>query len=175
MRNVFTTAVILFVLTTFSLSGYAQEESRIKIVLSVNANGKTINTPLNGVSTSVSRYYDELIAAPVAAKAKDTVASKLNVPATGVKAGIFYLNLDAKSVPDDLLRLVAAKNSSFDGTITITDSYGKLPSRTIKFFKAALNSYSDQYSSAYYNDTIGSVALSISCSSLSINGILIEQ
>ncbi|RZK70802.1 MAG: hypothetical protein EOO85_20690, partial [Pedobacter sp.] len=76
---------------------------------------------------------------------------------------------------DDLLKLVTGKNSNFDGTITITDSFGKLPSRTIKFFKANLYSYSDQYSSTYYNDTVGSVAISISCSSLSINGILIEQ
>ncbi|MEJ7560772.1 MAG: type VI secretion system tube protein TssD [Pedobacter sp.] len=174
MKNLFTTAILL-ALMILSFNGYAQEDSRIKIVLSVNANGKAINTPLNGVSTSVARYYDEAISAPVGAKAKDTVAAKLNVPATGVKAGIFYLNLDAKSVPDDLLKLIAGKNSTFDGTVTITDSFGKLPSRTIKFFKANLYSYSDQYSSTYYNDSVGSVAISISCSSLSINGILIEQ
>jgi len=174
MKKLFTTALLL-ALTILSFNGYAQEDSRIKIVLSVSANGKVINTPLNGVSTSVARYYDEAISAPVGSKAKDTAAAKLNVPATGAKAGNFYLNLDAKSVSDDLLKLVTGKNTSFDGTITITDSFGKLPSRMIKFFKANLYSYSDQYSSTYYNDTVGSVAISISCSSLSINGILIEQ
>ena len=174
MKNTFSTGLILFVLTFISLGSSAQDDSRIKIVLNVNTKGKVINAPLNGVSTSVSRYYDEAIAIP-ATKAKDTTALKAVMPPAGNRAGVFYLNLDAKSFPDELLKLVAAKNSNFDGTITITDSYGKIPSRTIKFFKAYLYSFSDQYSSTYYNDSIGNAAISLSCSSLSINGILIEQ
>lgn len=70
---------------------------------------------------------------------------------------------------------MAAKKSIFDGSITITDTYGKLPTKTIKFFKASLYSFSDEYSSTYYADSIGNVVISLSCSSLSINGILIEQ
>jgi hypothetical protein len=166
---------ILSLLLLISYSGYSQEDSRIKIVLSVNANGKAITTPLNGVSTSVSRYYDDVVTTPVGTKGKDTTAVKSPTPPAGYKAGVFYLNLDAKSFPDEILKLVAGKNSSFDGTITITDSYGKIPARTIKFFKASLYSFSDQYSSTYYNDSIGSAAISLNCSSISINGILIEQ
>jgi hypothetical protein len=63
MKKLFTT-VISLALTIFSFNGYAQEDSRIKIVLSVNAKGKTISTPLNGVSTSVSRYYDDAMTPP---------------------------------------------------------------------------------------------------------------
>jgi len=51
--------------------------------------------------------------------------------------------LDAKSLPDEILNVMAAKKSNFDGTITISDSYGKLPTRTIKFIKALLYSFSD--------------------------------
>ncbi|WP_316762144.1 type VI secretion system tube protein TssD [Pedobacter aquatilis] len=81
----------------------------------------------------------------------------------------------AKNLPDEILKLMAAKKSNFDGTITISDSYGKLLTRTIKFSKASLYSFSDQYSSSYYGDSIGNVAISLSCNSISINGVTIEQ
>ena len=175
MKNLFKASLLLFIFNIISFGSYAQDDSRIKIVLSLIANGKAINTPLNGVSTSVSRYYDEVVTVPIGTKGKDTTAVKSNAPIAANKAGVFYLNLDAKSFPDELLKVVAGKNSNFDGTITITDSYGKIPSRTIKFFKANLYSFSDQYSSTYYNDSIGSAAISLNCGSISINGILIEQ
>ncbi|MBC6113178.1 hypothetical protein H7U22_22425 [Pedobacter sp. CCM 8938] len=144
-------------------------------MLSVSHNGKSITVPLNSVSTSVSRYYDDVVSVPASKSNKDSIAVKPALVGSAYKAGVIYLNLDVKNLPDEMLKLMAGRKSIFDGTITITDSYGKLPTRTIKFFKASLYSFSDQYSSAYYADSIGNVAVSLSCSSLSINGVLIEQ
>ncbi|MFC4210862.1 hypothetical protein ACFOWA_06705 [Pedobacter lithocola] len=175
MKNLISTILSLFLVIVFLQKSHAQEETRVKINLSVTANGKQINVPLNSVSTSVSRYYDEVNTTPVAAKGKDSTSTKADIPTSGFKAGIFYLNLDVKNLPDDVLRLIAVKKSSFDGIITITDSFGKLPTRTIKFFKATLYSFADQYSSSYYGDSIGNVSISLSCNSISINGISIEQ
>ncbi|MFW0718573.1 hypothetical protein [Pedobacter sp. N23S346] len=175
MKNLFTTALILFFTVTLSQKSNAQEDARIKILLSVNANGKPMTATLNSISTSVSRYYDDVVAAPASGKSKDSTATKTDVPTMGYKPGVFYLNLDVKNLPDEMLKLMAGKKSNFDGTVTITDSYGKLPVRTIKFLKASLSSFSDQYSSTYYGESMGNVIISLTCSSLSINGILIEQ
>ncbi|MRX77837.1 hypothetical protein GJU39_17275 [Pedobacter petrophilus] len=143
--------------------------------MSTSFNGKPLTVPLNSVSTSLSRYYDEPVPGTTNVKAKDSTATKTEPVVSSYKAGIFYLTIDAKSLPDDLLKLVAGKKNTFDGTITIADSYGKLPTRTIKFFKAYLYSFSDQYSSTYYSDSIGNAVISLSCNALSINGVLIEQ
>ncbi|MFC4209736.1 hypothetical protein ACFOWA_01000 [Pedobacter lithocola] len=175
MKNLICTLSSFMIVFLFTQKSFAQEESRIKINLAVTANGKPINVPLNSVSTSVSRYYDDVITSPVGTKGKDSTSTKTELPSSGYKAGIFYLNLDVKNLPDEVLKLIAAKKSSFDGTITITDTFGKLPSKTIKFFKASLYSFSDQYSSSYYGESIGTISISLSCTSLSINGILIEQ
>ena len=175
MRNLFTAALIIFFSVTLSQKSNAQEEARIKILLSVNANGKPTTAILNNISTSVSRYYDDAVAVPSTGKSKDSTTTKTDVTASGYKPGVFYLNLDVKNMPDEMLKLMAGRKSSFDGTVTITDSYGKLPVRTIKFVKASLFSFSDQYSSTYYGESMGNVAISLTCTSLSINGITIEQ
>lgn len=101
---------------------------------------------------------------------KDTAKRKLpNYP------GAFYLTMDAKKISDDLLKVFAKKQTRFDGTITIVDSYGKNPTRTIKFKQASLYSYSDQMSAPSYADGYGSYAISLYCQEISINGIIIEQ
>jgi len=175
MKTLFTTCLALFFTITFSQKIRAQEDARIKITLSTNFNGKTISVPLNSVSTSLSRYYDDPASGTTNVKAKDSTATKTEPALSGYKAGVFYLTIDAKNLPDDMLKLVASKKNTFDGIITIADSYGKLPTRTIKFFKAYLYSFSDQYSSTYYGDSVGNAVISLSCNALSINGVLIEQ
>jgi len=76
---------------------------------------------------------------------------------------------------DQLLAVLAKRNSRFGGTITITDTYGKLPARALSFAQGSMGSYSDQFSSGYYAETFRSASLSITCRSISINGINIEQ
>lgn len=166
--KIFAFTLSLFLL--FSLtSAFAQsEDNRTKIQMTVTFGGKSVVTDLNGVSTSLSRNYEET---PVIKAAKDSVKNKM----PGYYLGGFYLTLDAKNISDDLLRVFARKQNRFDGTITMVDTYGKNPTRTIKFKQASLYSYSDQLSAGPYSETYGTAAISISCKEVSINGIVIEQ
>lgn len=175
MRNIIALmSMVLFTSLQIKTAHAQQEESRISIVLSVKSQGKTINTTLNSVSTTLSRYNDETaVSLPV--KGKDSTSTKTNVATTAYKPGVFYLIMDAKNLQDDMMKLLASKKTTFDGTITITDSYGKIPTRKIQFLNGSLSSYSDQFSSTYYGDSVGNVSLSLNCTGLSINGIMLEQ
>jgi hypothetical protein len=74
----------------------------------------------------------------------------------------------------DLLNIISKRQNRFDGTITITDSYGKNPTKTIKFKGATLYTYSEQLSEIPYSGAYGSCALSITCKELIIDGVNIE-
>ncbi len=160
-----------FVLSIFiAHTGYAQsEESRTKIQLTVNFGGKTIVTDVNSVSTSISRMtYDEALPTVTG---KDTVKTK----PSQYNPNAFYLSIDAKKISDEMLNVFAKKQNRFDGMITIVDTYGKNPTRTIKFKQGTLYSYSDQLSGSSYSDGYGSSIFSIGCKEVSINGIVFEQ
>jgi len=164
-------ALALALFLTFSLVNktYAQsDENRTKLQLTINYGGKTIVTDLNSVSTSLTRGYDD---APVTAAAADTAKNKV----AAVYPGGCYLTIDAKKISDDLLKVFAKKQTRFDGTITILDTYGKNPTRTIKFTKASLYNFGDQFSTNSYNEAYGSTSISIMCKEVSINGVVIEQ
>lgn len=167
MKNL--VAITFLLLVCLGKTTYAQtEENRTKIQMTITYGGKSIVTDLNSISTSLSRSADE----PVAESVKDTVKSKAPI----YNPGAFYINVDAKRISDDLLRAIAKKQSRFDGVITIVDTYGKIPTRTIKFKKGSLYNLSDQLSSASYSgEAYGSSALSFSAQEISINGIVIEQ
>ena len=169
MKNTFAFAALLSLFTLLGTKTYAQnEESRTKIQMTIVSGGKSITVDLNSVSTSLSRSYDEL----PTVESKDTVKNKNNA----AYPGAFYLTVDAKRISDDLLRVFAKKKDRFDGTVTITDTYGKIPTRTIRFKKASLYNYSDQMSTASYgSDSYGSSALSFGCEEVAVNGIVIEQ
>lgn len=166
----FTLALFLFILATSKI--YAQsDEQRNKIQLLVNYNGKAIKTDLNSLSTSISRYPDE--ESPLSKLTADTSKNKPKI-AAGLNS-TFYLTMDAKKIDTELLKVFAKRQTRFDGSITITDTYGKNPPTVIKFKQAALYSYSDQFSAASYGETYGSAAISITCKELAINDIIIEQ
>ncbi|TDO21290.1 type VI secretion system tube protein TssD [Pedobacter duraquae] len=148
---------------------YAQsDENRTKLQLTINSGGKTIVTDLNSVSTSLSRSYDE---APVANAVSDTAKNK----SAAIYPGGCYLTMDAKKISDDLLKVFSKKQTRFDGTITIVDTYGKNPTRTIKFTNASLYSFGDQFSTNSYNEAYGATSIAIMCKEISINGVVIEQ
>jgi hypothetical protein len=168
MKTIYAFISSLLLLLIVTNTNAQTEESRTKIQMTVVFGGKNIVTELNGVSTSLSRSYEET---PVVAAVKDSLKNTT----VGYTPGTFYLTIDAKKISDDLLRVLARKQNRFDGTITIVDTYGKNPTRTIKFKQASLYSYSDQLSAVAYSDSFGAAAISISCREVSINGILIEQ
>jgi len=167
MIKIIASTFSLFLLLFATGVSAQSDENRTKLQMTVSFNGKSIVTDLNGVSTSLSRVYDET----ALKAAKDSLKNQL--PAAYLKS--FYFTIDAKKISDDLLRVFAGRKNKFDGTITIVDTFGKTPTRTIKFKEASLYSYSDQISASSYNETYGSASISISCQEVSINGIVIEQ
>jgi hypothetical protein len=167
MKTILACILSLLLLLYVTPTHAQTEENRTKMQMTVVFAGKNIVTDLNGISTTLSRNYEETPAIAT----KDTA----KVKAAGYYPGSFYLTLDAKKISDDLLRVLAKKHNRFDGTITIVDTYGKNPTRTIRFKQASLYSYSDQMSAVAYSDNYGAAAISISCQEVSINGIVIEQ
>jgi len=172
MKKLFTFTLTLLAASFLTSKTFAQtEESRNKIQMVVTYGGKTITTDLNSLSTSLSRSTEEEV--PAVKIAADTSKVKVQYPlSTG---SVFYLTLDAKQLDTELIKLFSKKSTRFDGTITVTDTYGKHATKVIKFKQAALYNYSDQYTSASYNDTFGSSVISLMCKEISINGITIEQ
>ena len=145
------------------------EESRNKIQMTSSYAGKTIVTDLNSVSPSFSRYTDYVDVNPA------TDSAKLKGAYSTDKKSTIFLTLGVRKVDSNLLQLFSKRQTRFDGTITITDTYGKNPPIIFKFTKAALESYSDQFTTASYNDSYSAASVVISCTGLSINGINIEQ
>ena len=172
MKKLLAFTVTLFLSVWSTSKIYAQsEEQRNKIQLIVNYGDKAIKTDLNSLSTSISRYTDEELLSTK--QIADTSKSKLKLPVSSSAA--FYLSMDAKRIDPELLKVFSKKQTRFDGSITVTDSYGKNPPTIIKFKQAALYSYSDTFSAASYGDTYGNAAISISCKEIAINGVIIEQ
>lgn len=103
---------------------------------------------------------------------KDSAAGKSKT--ADDKRSSFYLTMVVKKVSPDLLRAFAKRDNRFDGTITISDTYGKNPDKTIAFKSGTMEGYSDQFSGADYSDSYYGTNVSITCKSMTINGVEIE-
>ena len=172
MNKLFQFAFTLSIAALLTTQTFAQsEEHRNKIQMVINYGGKPVSTELNSLSTSLSRTADEELPALVANP--DTSKSKIKIPSAIGTA--FYLTMDAKQIDTEMLKVFSKKQTRFDGTITITDTYGKNAPRVIKFKQASLYNYSDQYSATSYSDAYSSSVISIVCKEITINGITIEQ
>ncbi|RFZ95629.1 hypothetical protein D0C36_08960 [Mucilaginibacter conchicola] len=167
-------AMLLMAEQTFAQSEVQTEEKKNKIVLTVMDGGKALNTDINSVSLSISRYEDsdEAEAAPeVKPAGKDT--SKIKIPNRILKQanGISYLSIEAKSLSPELMKILAKSKSKFDGSITITDPATKKVIKSLKFKQASLYSYSDNFSALSDSYGYGSSVISINCKGLSIDGV----
>jgi len=165
-------ATILMLQVTDSLA--QQIESRLKIQMTIMHSGKKILTELTSVNTAIARYPEEPARQPVA-NPKDSTGFKPLQSASIYNTGSLYLTIDTKNITTELLKAFSKRNTSFDGIITIVDSFNKIPTKTIKFTKADLSSYSDQVSSGYYGDSYGAASVTISCKTIAINDVIIEQ
>jgi len=155
----------LLLLLFISLSLKAQSEDRNNIQMVVKYEGKTITTELTNVGIGITRYKDY----------SDTTTDAAAVTKEkSIAPGGYYLTMSVKKVNNDLLKLFSKKQAVFSGSITITDSYGKNPTREIKFSNASLESYSDQFSTQSYDDSYSTAAVSLSAKGLTINGIAME-
>ncbi len=160
---------LFFVLSMLCLHPLqAQEEARNKLELSIMYGGKTITASLISASTSLTRYSGDYYPS----QTTDSATGKKE-PADD-KRSTFYLVLVVKKISPDLLRAFAKRDNRFDGTITISDTYGKNPDRTIAFKGGTMEGYSDQFSGADYNDSYYGSNVSITCKSMTINGVEIE-
>ena len=168
MKKLFKLSVLLFV-ALFSASVYAQAEERNKIVLTINSGGKNITAELSTVSFGLSRYAD--YSTPLPADDKSAAAKDKTAPE---ERGAYSLVMTVKKVDTEMLKLFAKKATRFNGTIVVTDTYGKNPPREIKFTKAALESYQDQFTAAYYDDSYSAASVMLNCSGLAINGVAFE-
>ena len=164
-----TLSFLLLIFFTKTLKAQT-EDNRNKLQMTINYGGKIIISDLSSVSTALSRYSDYADLKT----AKDSV--KANIKNTADKQrGVIYLSLGVKKVNPDLLTLFSKRQTRFDGIISITDTFGKNPPTIIKFSQAALESYSDSFSSASYNDSYSTSTVSFSCTTLTINGVVLEQ
>ncbi|MEH6307161.1 hypothetical protein RYH73_16055 [Olivibacter sp. CPCC 100613] len=147
------------------------EDPRNKIQMVINFNGKDVTADLNSVSTSVTRYQrDE---APLANNGQDSTLTQSKLPPS--PSDYVYLTFEIKKINKDLLQVLSKRSNQFDGTITVTDSYGKNPPKTLEFKSATLYSYSDQLSAFTYNDNYGNAMVSVSCKTLAVDGIKFDQ
>jgi hypothetical protein len=169
MKKFLNLSLIFLVVSCFSFSAKAQSEERNKIMMTINSGGKNITTELSAASFGITRY-DTYSTPATDTAAGDTNKTKPAVP----ERGNYYLSVSAIKVSADLLKVFSKKENRFSGTITITDTYGKNPPREIRFTKASLDSYSDQYTSASYDDAYGYASIVLGCSTLSINGVEME-
>lgn len=161
MKQLLTFTLAFLVCSSFIQRVQAQDdERRNKIQMVIVFGGKTITTDLSSVSSSISRYDDEV--ADTSEMGKDS------------RSRSFNLGMEVRKMDRELLKVLAKRTNKFDGTITIVDSYGKNPTKTFGFKKAGLSNYADQYSTASYNDSYGNISLSISCAELSVDGISID-
>ncbi len=171
MRKLTALSLSFLLLISFTETIKAQtEDNRNKLQMTISYGGKTIISDLSTVSTALSRYsnYTDV------KTAKDT--AKANVKSAADKQhGVIYLSLGVKKVNPDLLTLFAKGQTRFDGLITVTDTFGKNPPIIIKFSQAALESYSDSFSTASYNESYSTSTVSFSCTTLTINGVILEQ
>lgn len=170
MKKFLNLSLIILALSCFSFSAKAQSEERNKIMMTINSGGKNITTELSAASFGITRY--DTYSTPVTTDSATGTASKTK-PAVPER-GNYYLAVSAMKVDAELLKVFSKKETRFSGTITITDTFGKNPPREIKFTKASLDSYSDQYTSASYDDAYGYASIVLGCSTLSINGVEME-
>ncbi|MCZ4221873.1 type VI secretion system tube protein TssD [Pedobacter rhodius] len=170
MKKLFILMFVIVVSGQFSKLSAQSDERRNNVQLVITFEGNTLKADLNSLSTSISRTgYEDL--SPLKSTA-DTSKTKAKLPPGSYPA--FYLTMDIKQVDTELMKVFAKKQSYFDGTVTITDTYGKNPTRVVKFKQASLYSYSDQFSAASYGDYYGNSVISITCKEVSINGVNIE-
>lgn len=163
--------MLICILSILGNAALAQSEpNRFKIDLAIEYSGKKLVTTLNSLSLSLNRYDEPK---PASGAASDSSQKAVATSASSVSS--FYMYMDSKMVSDDMLGVISKKSTRFSGIITIKDTYGKLPDRTIKFAQASVSSFSDQYTAASYGDYMGNFVFTIICKEISINGIPIEQ
>ncbi|MDR2282537.1 MAG: hypothetical protein LBE37_04980 [Sphingobacterium sp.] len=131
--------------------------NRMKIELSINNGANTTVSSL----TSLSISYNN----PSATTTKDSVD---NLVIEDYNPCYIVITFDQLDLP--LLRLFRQKNTTLNGQITVTDSYGKRPTRKIELKSVVMDGMNDNF----INDSETSF-MNLSCKELIVDGIILKN
>lgn len=149
MNKIFFT-IKLFTCLFFSVVTFGQQDDkRITIEISLKDGNKSIKAPVRSITFSFTK-------------------SVVNAETNEVKNN-FYFSLDFEKQDIALLATLMKNKAGIDGQITMTDSYGKMPSRKFDFTKGRIDSMSEQLTADY-----SSSYMSMICDSLIIDGVKID-
>ncbi|UPZ14695.1 hypothetical protein [Flavobacterium humidisoli] len=132
---------------------YGQEDRRIKIEIALKDGNKTVKALLRSATFSFT---------------KTSLAAADGTDKSEVKNN-YYFSLDFEKQDIALLAVLMKNKAGVDGQITMTDVFGKLPTRKFDFTKGRVDSLSDQLTADYT-----SAYISLLCDSLIIDGVKIE-
>lgn len=132
---------------------YGQEDRRIKIEIALKDGNKTVKALLRSATFSFT---------------KTSVAAADGTDKSEVKNN-YYFSLDFEKQDIALLAVLMKNKAGVDGQITMTDVFGKLPTRKFDFTKGRVDSLSDQLTADYT-----SAYISLLCDSLIIDGVKID-
>ncbi|UHO40108.1 hypothetical protein H5J24_08910 [Chryseobacterium capnotolerans] len=147
----FLTFLILFFPAKMLLSQQT-DEKRMKIEVSVKDGKNQIASVIKSYTIS----YNRTLITPENNKSGETKA--------------FYISLDFEKQDIPFLRAFVQNKAGLDGQITVTDTYGKLPSRKIEFQSATMDIMNDQAMGDYTG-----MFINLSCNILTIDGLKIEH
>jgi len=152
MNKKFFTLLVVACLFISSIT-YGQEDRRIKIEIALKDGNKTVKALLRSATFSFTKT------SVTAADGTDKSEVKNN----------YYFSLDFEKQDIALLAVLMKNKAGVDGQITMTDVFGKLPTRKFDFTKGRVDSLSDQLTADYT-----SAYISLLCDSLIIDGVKIE-
>lgn len=147
----FLTCFFLFFFSNLLFSQQT-DEKRMKIEVSVKDGKNQIISVIKSYTIS----YNRTLLTPENNKSGETKA--------------FYISLDFEKQDIPFLKAFVQNKTGLDGQITVTDTYGKLPSRKIEFQSATMDVMNDQSMGEYTG-----MYMNLSCNILTIDGLKIEH
>lgn len=149
MNKIFFT-IVTFACLFFSVLTFGQqEEKRIKIEISLKDGNKVVKGAVRSATFSFTK-------------------SVINSETNEIKNN-YYFSLDFEKQDIALLTAFMKNKAGIDGQITMTDTYGKQPTRKFDFTKGRIDSLSDQITADY-----NSAYMSLICDTLVIDGVKID-
>ncbi|SFE02629.1 hypothetical protein [Flavobacterium phragmitis] len=147
-KKIFTSLLIVCLFLS-ALTYGQQEDKRIKIEISLKDGNKVVKGAVRSATFSFTK-------------------SVMNAETNEVKNN-YYFSLDFEKQDIVLLTAFMKNKAGIDGQITMTDTYGKQPTRKFDFTKGRIDSLSDQITADY-----NSAYMSLICDTLVIDGVKID-
>ncbi|WP_289659921.1 hypothetical protein [Flavobacterium panacagri] len=143
------TSLLIACLFLSALTYGQQEDKRIKIEISLKDGNKVVKGAVRSATFSFTK-------------------SVINSETNEIKNN-YYFSLDFEKQDIALLAAFMKNKAGIDGQITMTDTYGKQPTRKFDFTKGKIDSLSDQITADY-----NSAYMSLICDTLVIDGVKID-